>query len=70
MTCVLLTCSVTAIATAFAQKEKYDNMVNFRNHYTFQIISDRPELEAEVTALIAEDNDIVYHGFIKACAEF
>ena len=62
MTCVLLTCSVTAIATAFAQKEKYDNMVNFRNHYTFQIISDRPELEAEVTALIAEDNDIVYHG--------
>ena len=36
MTCVLLTCSVTALAAAFAQKDRYDNMVHVRNTYTFQ----------------------------------
>ena len=62
MTCVLLTCSVTAIAAAFAEKGQYDNMVNFRSHYTFQLISDRPDMEDEFTALIAEDSEIAYHG--------
>lgn len=62
MTCVLLTCSVTAIAAAFAEKGQYDNMVNFRSHYTFQVVSDRPELEKEISMLIAEDNEISYHG--------
>lgn len=62
MTCVLLTCSVTAIAAAFAEKGQYDNMINFRSHYTFQIISDRPDLEEEVSETIAQDNEIAYHG--------
>lgn len=62
MTCVLLTCSVTAIAAAFAEKGQYDNIVNFRNHYTYQIISDRPDLEEELTDVIEQDNEIAYHG--------
>jgi len=62
MTCVLLTCSVTAIAAAFAQKGQYDNIINFRSHYTYQIVSDRADMEEEITALIAEDNEIAYHG--------
>lgn len=62
MTCVLLTCSVTAIAAAFAQKERYDSIVHFRNTYTFQIVSSKPDLEDEVTALIEKDNDIEYHA--------
>lgn len=65
MTCVLLTCSVTAIAAAFAEKGQYDNIVNFRNHYTFQVISDRPDMAEEVAALIAEDNEIVYDGSLS-----
>ena len=64
MTCVLLTCSVTAIAAAFAEKGQYDNMVNFRSHYTFQLISDRPDMEDEFSTLIAEDNEIAYHGYL------
>lgn len=62
MSCVLLTCSVTAIAAAFAEKGQYDNIVNFRNHYTFQIISDRPDMEEELSELIEQDNEIAYHG--------
>lgn len=64
MTCVLLTCSVTAIAAAFAEKGQYDNMVNFRSHYTFQLISDRPDMGEEFSALIAEDNEVAYHGYL------
>lgn len=60
MTCVLLTCSVTALAAAFAQKDRYDNMVHFRNTYTFQIISNMPDLGTKVTDLIEQDNDIAY----------
>lgn len=62
MTCVLLTSSVTALAAAFAQKDRYDNIVHFRNTYTFQIVSSLPDLEDEVTKLIEKDNDVAYHG--------
>lgn len=60
MTCVLLTCSVTALAAAFAQKDRYDNMVHFRNTYTFQIISNMPDIGTRITDLIEQDNDIAY----------
>ncbi len=60
MTCVLLTCSVTALAAAFAQKDRYDNMVHFRNTYTFQIVSNMPDLGTRITDLIEQDNDIAY----------
>ncbi|MCM1175666.1 MAG: ABC transporter permease [Blautia sp.] len=62
MTCVLLTCSVTAIAAAFAEKGQYDNIVNFRNRYTFQIISDRADMGEEISALLLQDSDIAYCG--------
>lgn len=62
MSCVLLICSVIAIAAAFAEKGQYDNIINFRNHYTFQVISDRPDMEEELSMLIAQDNEISYHG--------
>lgn len=64
ITCVLLTCSVTAIAAAFSQKARYDKMIDFMNTYTFQIVSNRADLEEEVTALIEKDNEIVYHTTI------
>ncbi|MCM1088572.1 MAG: FtsX-like permease family protein [Muribaculaceae bacterium] len=64
ITCVLLTCSIVAIAAAFSQKARYDKMIDFMNTYTFQIISNRADLEEEVTALIEKDNEIVYHTTI------
>ena len=60
MTCVLLTCSVTALAASFAQKQRYDSIVDFRNTYTFQIISNRPDLKEEASKLIQKDNEIDY----------
>lgn len=63
MVCVLLTCSVSALAAAFAQKVQHDNMVNFRNTYSYQIISSEPALKGELDALIEENSDIAY------CAE-
>lgn len=61
MTCVLLTCAVTALAAGFAEKQQYANMMNFRNTYTFQILSSKPDIEEDVTARIEKDNDITYY---------
>ncbi|MCM1388163.1 MAG: ABC transporter permease [Bacillus sp. (in: Bacteria)] len=60
MTCVLLTCSVTALAASFATRQSYDNIVNFRNTYTFQILTNIPDRKEEIAALIEKDNDIAY----------
>lgn len=65
MTCVLMTCSVTALAAGFAMKQRYDNMINFRRVYSFQFLSDLPEqewLEAQLAGRIEKDNDIAYQA--------
>lgn len=62
ITCILLTCSVTALAASFATKGQYDNMQHFRNTYTFQIVSSIPDMEEETAALIEKDNDIEYRS--------
>ncbi|MCM1154377.1 MAG: ABC transporter permease [Roseburia sp.] len=64
MTCILLTCSVTALAASFATKEQYENMQHFRNTYTFQIVSSIPDMEKETAELIEKDNDIEYSSFL------
>lgn len=61
MTCVLMTCSVTALAAGFALKERYNGMVHFRNTYTYQLLSVKPDLEDKAERLIEQENDIVYH---------
>lgn len=65
MTCVLMLCSVTALATSFAMKNRYENIVRFRTTYTFQILSDRPDCQEQLAGLIGQDNDIVYQTFIE-----
>lgn len=58
MTCVLMLCSVTALAAGFAMKNRYENRVRFRNTYMFQILSDRPDLQGELTEVIGQDSEI------------
>lgn len=60
MTCVLMLCSVTALATGFAMKSRYESMVHFRNTYTYQLLSNQPELDQEISTLIEKDNQIAY----------
>lgn len=61
ITCVLMLCSVTALASSFAMRLRYDAIAHFRTVYTYQILSDREDMEEELEALISRDNDIVYH---------
>lgn len=56
--CVLLLCSVTALATGFAMKGRYDTIVRFENTYTFQILSRNDNLGEEAEKIIGEDNEI------------
>lgn len=59
MTCVLMLCAVSALATGFAMKERYENMVAFSNTYTFQLLGNEPGMLEEGAALIGKDNEVV-----------
>lgn len=64
MVSVLGLCSVTALATSFALKYRYDSIVHFENTYTFQLLSNQPDLNDRARALLEEDNEIVYSSVI------
>lgn len=65
MTCVLMICSVTALATGFAMKLRYDAMVRFRNTYTYQFMGEEEGMDKKIRPLIEKDNEIVYSGEIS-----
>lgn len=65
MTCVLMLCSVTALATSFAMKNRYDNIVRFRTVYTFQVLTDRSDCQEELIGLIGQNNDIAYQNCVE-----
>lgn len=65
MTCVLMLCSVTALATGFAMKNRYENIVRFRTTYTFQILSGKPDFMERLTGLIGQDNHIAYRASVE-----
>lgn len=60
MVCILVLCSVTALATGFAMKYRHDNMVHFRNTYTFQLMSNQADLNERAVEILEEKNHIVY----------
>jgi len=64
MVCVLVLCSVTALATGFAMKVRYDNMVHFENTYTFQLLSDQTDLDEKARSLIEESTPIAYSSYL------
>ena len=57
---VLGLCSITALATSFAMKYRYDNIVNFRNTYTFQLLSEKEDLDGQARNAIEECNTIEF----------
>jgi len=60
MVSVLMLCSVTALATGFAMKERYQNIIRFENTYTFQLLSSRDDLEEKARTVLEEDNQVTY----------
>lgn len=65
MVSVLMLCSVTALATGFAMKERHDGIVHFRNTYTFQVMSPKKGLYKDFSELIDKNNDIEYSGEVS-----
>ena len=63
--CVLMLCSVTALAFGFAMKNRSDNINHFENIYTYQIMGDSKGLEDEFTSLIQKENEIEYASKIE-----
>ncbi len=68
MTCVLMLCSVTALATGFAMKFRYDSIVHFRNTYTYQLLGQQPGMDDTIRSLIEKDNKIAYSAQIPFLA--
>lgn len=64
MTCVLMLCSVTALATGFAMKYRYEAMVHFRTTYTYQFLSEQKELDKTILPLIEKENQVAYEAQI------
>jgi len=65
ITTVLMVCSVTALATGFAMRNKYDSIQHFRTTYTYQVMSDQANLYHEFLNIIEEKNDVEYGTEIK-----
>lgn len=60
MVCVLILCSVTALATGFAMKYRYNSMVHFSNTYTFQFICNEPKNEQLFAETLEQVDEISY----------
>ena len=60
MVSILMLCSVTALATGFAMKNRYEGIVHFRNTYTFQILSSQPGLKEEYKEVMEKESGIAY----------
>ncbi len=54
MVSVLMLCSVTALATSVAMKDRYHSIIQFENTYTFQLLSRREDLEGAAREAIEE----------------
>lgn len=58
--CVLMLCSVTALATGVAMRDRYDGIVHFRNAYTYQIMGTEDNYKQQVDEIIKKHNSISY----------
>ncbi len=61
MVCILILCSVTALATGFAMRNRYENIRVFESVYTFQVLSGRPGLGEEIKGIMEESTGIACH---------
>lgn len=68
MVCILTLCSVTALATGFSMKQRYDNIRIFESVYTFQVLSHQRGLDEKIRGIIEEDTKIAYSSEIPIIA--
>lgn len=66
MVCIVGICSITALATGFAMKERYHNLINFDNQYTFQLLTNQSGLGEKAAAQISGAGDIACQTSLEA----
>jgi len=66
MVCIIGICSATALATGFAMRERYNNMILFDNQYTFQLLTNQPNLGEQAERLIRGEADIACQTSLEA----
>lgn len=66
MASVLALSGVTALATGFAMKYRYDNMVSFENTYTFQFLTDQENVGERASDIMGDS--ILYQGSVPVVA--
>lgn len=66
MVCIIGICSATALATGFAMRERYNNMILFDNQYTFQLLTNQPNLGERAERLIRGEADIACQTSLEA----
>ena len=64
MVCVLVLCSVTALATGLAMKNRYDNMIHFEHTYTFQFLTNQTDVGAQAEQLLKKVDAIACQSSI------
>lgn len=64
MVCILMLCSVTALATGFAMRERYNNILHFENTYTFQLLGSRNDLDELAREAVEKNNEIAFRSQI------
>ncbi|MDE6687540.1 MAG: ABC transporter permease [Lachnospiraceae bacterium] len=60
MASVLALSAVTALATGFAMKTRYDNIISFENTYTFQFLTNQESIGEQAAAIMGDS--ILYQG--------
>lgn len=66
MVSIIGICSATALATGFAMRERYNNMILFDNQYTFQLLTNQPNLGERAARLIQGEADIACQTSLEA----
>ncbi len=59
---VLALSAVTALATGFAMKNRYDNIVSFENTYTFQFLTNQENVGEQAVEIMGDS--ILYQGAV------
>lgn len=66
MVCIMGICSITALATGFAMRNRYENIIAFDSQYTFQFLSSQSDIAQTAEALLREKDTIMYQSALCA----
>lgn len=56
--CILMICSITALATGLIMKKRTDNVLSFKNQYSYQLITPSPDSLKQADDIIAKTAEI------------